>query len=256
MKGIILAGGSGSRLMPLTRVQNKHMLPVYDNPMLHYPISTLVEAGIKEILIVSGREHIGQIVEYFGSGRDYNARFSYEIQETAGGIAQALGLAENFAGDKPIAVILGDNMFQNNFVHDVAQFESNNALFQAKIFLKKVDDPRPYGVAEINGRNVVGIEEKPTDPKSKLAVVGIYFYASSVFKVIKTLKPSARGELEITDVNNYYINKGQMTFGVIEGLWNDAGESHLSYLKACNTAALGDLQHFRRKGRPKVHYLE
>jgi glucose-1-phosphate thymidylyltransferase len=255
MKGVVLAGGKGTRLMPLTKCFNKHMLAVYNNVMLHYPIMSLTEAGIKDILIVSSRDSVGQMVEYFGGGRDYNARFSYEIQEDATGIAGALSLARDFAGDNKIAVILGDNLFQNNFVHDVRQFE-NESKFESKIFLKDVEDPRPYGVAEIKGRSIVGVEEKPIKPKSNLVVTGIYFYAPSVFEMVKKLKPSARGELEITDVNNYYINKGLMTFGVIEGWWGDAGESFDSYLKACNYAALGDVDHKKKAGRPRTHYLD
>ena len=255
MKGIVLAGGKGTRLYPLTRCFNKHMLAVYNNVMLHYPIMSLTEAGIKDILIISSRDSVGQMVEHFGSGREYGAKFSYEIQEDTTGIAGALGLAEDFTGNDKIAVILGDNLFQNNFVHDVNLFEVDGK-FEAKIFLKDMEDPRPYGVAEIKGRSIVGFEEKPIKPKSNLVVTGIYFYAPSVFEVVKTLKPSARGELEITDVNNYYIEKGLMTFGVIEGWWGDAGESFDSYLKACNYAALGDIDHNKKRGRPKTHYLD
>lgn len=253
MKGIVLAGGSGSRLMPLTKTINKHMLAVYDHPMLHYPIATLIEAGIKEILIVSGREHIGDIVKYFGSGRDYSAKFSYEIQENAGGIAEALGLAEEFAGNNRIAVVLGDNLYQDNFITDVKEFEMGG-LAKAKIFLVEVEDPRPYGVATMRDRQVIDIEEKPTEPKSRLIVTGAYFYNPGVFKVIKELKPSARGELEITDVNNHYVHRGEMLCRILKGWWGDAGEDHDSYLKACNLAAIGDLRHGKKKGRPKKRF--
>jgi len=255
MKGVILAGGSGTRLMPLTKTINKHMLSVYNNPMLHYPIATLIEAGIKDILIVSGREHIGDIVEYFGSGKDYNARFSYEIQEEAGGIAQALGLAEEFVGENKMVVALGDNLFQNNFVSDVKEFEKSGKD-NAKVFLVKVEDPKPYGVAALENQKLIAIEEKPDKPKSDLIVTGIYFYNSDVFKVVKKLKPSGRGELEISDVNNHYIEQRTMTYRILTGWWGDAGEDHDSYLRACNLAAVGDIQHLKRRGRPRKNYLD
>jgi glucose-1-phosphate thymidylyltransferase len=218
MKGVILAGGTGSRLYPLTKVTNKHLLPVYDRPMIFYPIQTLVDAGIKEIMIVSGRGHAGHFLELLGSGADLGVKFTYEIQEEAGGIAQALGLAESFADDEDVAVILGDNIFQDNIKADVASFKGG-----AKIFLKKVPDAHRFGVAELNGDKVIGIEEKPREPKSSFAVTGLYIYSNNVFKIIKTLKPSARGELEITDVNNYFVNNGTMEYRILDGFWSDAG---------------------------------
>jgi len=218
MKGVILAGGTGSRLYPLTKVTNKHLLPVYDRPMIFYPIQTLVDAGIKEIMIVSGRGHAGHFLELLGSGADLGVKFTYEIQEDAGGIAQALGLAESFADDEDVAVILGDNIFQDNIKADVASFKGG-----AKIFLKKVPDAHRFGVAELNGDKVIGIEEKPREPKSSFAVTGLYIYSNNVFKIIKTLKPSARGELEITDVNNYFVNNGTMEYRILDGFWSDAG---------------------------------
>lgn len=218
MKGIILAGGTGSRLYPLTKVTNKHLLPVYDKPMIFYPIQTLIDAGIKEIMIVSGRGHAGHFLELLGSGADLGLKFTYEIQEEAGGIAQALGLAESFAADDDVAVILGDNIFQDNIKEDISTFKSG-----AKIFLKEVPDAHRFGVAELKGDKVVGIEEKPEDPKSNFAVTGLYVYDSEVFDVIKTLKPSGRGELEITDVNNFYINRKVMGYRILEGFWSDAG---------------------------------
>lgn len=218
MKGVILAGGTGSRLYPLTKVTNKHLLPVYDKPMIFYPIQTLVSAGIKEIMIVSGRGHAGHFLELLGSGADIGVRFTYEIQEEAGGIAQALGLAESFADDEDVAVILGDNIFQDNIKQDVSNFTGG-----AKIFLKEVPDAHRFGVAELKGDKVTGIEEKPSEPKSNFAVTGLYIYNNNVFKVIKTLKPSARGELEITDVNNYFVNNGTMEYRVLDGFWSDAG---------------------------------
>ncbi|MDN7013580.1 dTDP-4-dehydrorhamnose reductase [Methanoculleus sp. FWC-SCC3] len=218
MKGIILAGGTGSRLYPLTKVTNKHLLPVYDKPMIYYPLQTLVAAGIKDIMIVSGRGHVGHFLELLGSGKDLGVRLTYEIQEGAGGIAQALGLAESWAGTDNVAVILGDNIFQDDIRKDIESFESG-----AKIFLKEVPDAQRFGVAEVKGSRVIGIEEKPKVPKSNLAVTGLYLYDAGVFEIIRTLKPSGRGELEITDVNNAYIRRSAMEFSVLEGFWSDAG---------------------------------
>lgn len=218
MKGIILAGGTGSRLYPLTKVTNKHLLPVYDKPMIFYPIQTLIDAGIKEIMIVSGRGHAGHFLELLGSGADLGVKFTYEIQEEAGGIAQALGLAESFADEDDVTVILGDNIFQDNIKKDVSNFKGG-----AKIFLKTVPDAHRFGVAELNGDKVVGIQEKPREPKSNFAVTGLYIYGNNVFKVVKNLKPSERGELEITDVNNYFVNNGTMEYRILDGFWSDAG---------------------------------
>jgi glucose-1-phosphate thymidylyltransferase len=218
MKGVILAGGTGSRLYPLTKVTNKHLLPVYDKPMIYYPMETLINAGIKDIMIVSGRGHAGHFLELLGSGVDFGVHFTYEIQEKAGGIAQALSLAEDFVDGDSVTVILGDNIFQDNIKEDVANFNDG-----AKIFLKEVPDAHRFGVAELKGDKVIGIEEKPKEPKSNFAVTGLYIYDSEVFNAIKTLKPSGRGELEITDVNNYYVSKGAMEYGILEGFWSDAG---------------------------------
>ena len=218
MKGIILAGGTGSRLYPLTKVTNKHLLPVYDKPMIYYPLQTLIDAGITEIMIVSGKGHAGDFLELLGSGSEFGIRITYEIQDEAGGIAQALGLAERWARKEDVAVILGDNIFQDNIRKDVEAFEGG-----AKIFLKEVPDPHRFGVAEVDGDQVIGIEEKPKEPKSNNAVTGLYLYDGRVFDSIKTLAPSGRGELEITDVNNSYIQRGAMQFAVLEGFWSDAG---------------------------------
>lgn len=218
MKGIILAGGTGSRLYPLTKVTNKHLLPVYDKPMIFYPIQTLIDGGITEIMIVSGRGHAGHFLELLGSGADLGVKFTYEIQEEAGGIAQALGLAESFADDDDVTVILGDNIFQDNIKKDVSNFKGG-----AKIFLKEVPDAHRFGVAELKGDRVVGIQEKPREPKSNFAVAGLYIYSNNVFKVVKNLKPSTRGELEITDVNNYFVNNGTMEYRILDGFWSDAG---------------------------------
>ncbi len=218
MKGVILAGGTGSRLYPLTKITNKHLLPVYDKPMIYYPLQTLIDAGLDEIMIVSGRGHAGDFLELLGSGAEFGVHLIYEIQEEAGGIAQALGLAEDFADDDDVAVILGDNIFQDNVREAVQPFESG-----AHVFLKEVPDANRFGVAEIAGDSIISIEEKPAKPKSNYAVTGLYLYDNDVFKIISTLKPSGRGELEITDVNNEYIRKGAMSYSVLEGFWSDAG---------------------------------
>ena len=228
MKGIILAGGTGSRLHPLTKVTNKHLLPVYDKPMVYYPLHTLINAGIKEIMIVSGRGHAGHFLELLGSGADFGITLTYEIQEKAGGIAQALGLAEGWADDEDVAVILGDNIFQDDVNPEVVSFKNG-----AKIFLKEVTDAQRFGVAQLEGDRVVSIEEKPRQPKSNYAVTGLYLYDAGVFPTIRTLKPSGRGELEITDVNNAYIREGHMQFAMLNGFWSDAGTFD-SLLRASN----------------------
>ncbi|AKB86153.1 sugar phosphate nucleotidyltransferase [Methanococcoides methylutens] len=231
MKGVILAGGTGSRLYPLTKVTNKHLLPVYDKPMIYYPLQTLVDAEIKDIMIVSGRGHAGHFLELLGSGSDFGVRLTYEIQEEAGGIAQALGLVEDFADDDDVTVILGDNIFQDSIKEDIESFKGG-----ARIFLKEVTDANRFGVAELDGDQVIGIEEKPEVPKTNYAVTGMYIYDNKVFEVIKTLEPSGRGELEITDVNNYYIDNGAMKCKVLDGFWSDAGTFE-SLLKAGNIVA-------------------
>ncbi len=218
MKGVILAGGTGSRLYPLTKVTNKHLLPVYDKPMIYYPLQTLISAGIKDIMIVSGRGHAGHFLELLGSGSELGVHFTFEIQEEAGGIAQALSFAEDFVDGDNVAVVLGDIIFQDNIKEDVSAFKSG-----AKIFLKEVTDARRFGVAELEENRVIGIEEKPENPKSNFAVTGLYIYDCEVFDAIKTLRPSGRGELEITDVNNYYINKDIMGYRILNGFWSDAG---------------------------------
>jgi len=218
MKGIILAGGTGSRLYPLTKITNKHLLPVYDKPMIYYPLQTLVDAGLEDIMIISGRGHAGHFLELLGSGVELGVHLTYEIQEEAGGIAQALGLAEDFADNEPVTVILGDNVFQDNVRKTVESFEAG-----AMIFLKEVPDANRFGVAEIRGNRIISIEEKPYVPKSNFAVTGLYIYDPGVFDIIRTLKPSGRGELEITDVNNEFIRIGEMNFSELSGFWSDAG---------------------------------
>ena len=221
IRGIILAGGTGSRLFPLTKVTNKHLLPVGRKPMILHPVDKLVSAGVNEILIVTGVEHMGDVVNLLGSGKNFGCRFTYKVQDEAGGIAQALGLGENVCGDDKLVVILGDNIFTDDLGPHCRSFHEQPA--GAKILLKEVSDPHRFGVAEISQGKIVGIEEKPKRPKSSLAVTGIYFYDPQVFNIIRTLKPSRRGELEITDVNNAYIAQGNMTYDVLTGSWTDAG---------------------------------
>ncbi len=221
MKGVILAGGTGSRLLPLTRVTNKHLLPVGIYPMIFYPIYKLKQAGIYEILIVTGREHMGDVMELLGSGRDFGVEFTYRVQDEAGGIAQALGLAKHFVGNDNCVVILGDNIFEDDITPYVNNYKNQEE--GAKILLKEVSDPHRFGVPEIKDGKILRIEEKPKKPKSNFAVTGIYMYDSEVFEIIKTLKPSARGELEITDVNNTYLEKEKLTYDILKGWWTDAG---------------------------------
>lgn len=229
MKGIILAGGTGSRLLPLTKVVNKHLLPVAEKPMIYYPIEKLVGAGMKEILIVAGVEHIGSVISQLGSGKEFGCNFTYRVQDEAGGIAQALYLAKDFAKHDLMTVILGDNLFEDSIANAVQKWKDRKA--GAKVFLKEVEDPERFGVAEIEDGKVINITEKPKDPKSNYAVTGIYFYDPTVFEIIEQLSPSDRNEYEITDVNNYYLSQGLLEYGVFEGWWSDAG-THSSILRA------------------------
>jgi glucose-1-phosphate thymidylyltransferase len=221
MKGVILAGGTGSRLYPLTKVTNKHLLPVGKHPMIFHLVAKLKEAHINDILVVTGKEHMGAVVNLLGSGKDYGVKFTFKVQDEAGGIAQALGLAEQFVGDDLCVVLLGDNIFENSIVPFAEAFKSQGR--GAKILIREVPDPQRYGVAEIGEDKILSIEEKPTVPKSNYCVTGIYFYDTEVFEMIKTLKPSGRGELEITDVNNNYIAQGKMTYEILSSWWTDAG---------------------------------
>jgi len=222
MKGVVLAGGLGTRLAPLTRVTNKHLLPVYKKPMIYYPIEKLVRAGLKEIMVVTGGPFAGDFLKLLGNGREFGLKeVHYTYQEGEGGIAEALGLTENFVEGDRVCVILGDNIFSADIGRGVEEFMGQKS--GAKIFLKEVDDPGRFGVAELKGKNVVGIEEKPKKPKSKYAVTGIYMYDNEVFSIVKTLKPSGRGELEITDVNNAYLKRGALTYEILDGWWTDAG---------------------------------
>lgn len=235
MKGVILAGGLGSRLHPLTKITNKHLLPVYDQPMIYYPIRTLINAGIEDIMIVTGGNSAGDFLKLLGNGKDFGLKhLNYTYQEGEGGIADALSLVEHFADEEPICVVLGDNLIEGNILDAADQYREQGK--GAKILLKRVHDPQRFGVPELDGDKVVRIEEKPSAPKSDLAVIGIYFYDATVFEVIKTLVPSDRGELEITDVNNHYIDRGEMTWNELNGWWTDAG-TFPSLLKASNLVA-------------------
>ena len=242
MKGIVLAGGTGSRIFPLTKVTNKHLLPVGRYPMILHPVYRLCQAGVMEILIVTGVEHMGDMVSMLGSGKDYGAKFTYKVQDEAGGIAQALGLAEHFVGKDSCIVILGDNIFEDNIKSYVDNFCKQGG--GAKILVKEVDDPERFGVAEIKDGKILSIEEKPKKPKSNYCVTGIYMYDARVFDIVKTLKPSWRNELEITDVNNEYIRLGNLTYDKIQGWWTDAGTFE-SLLRANSLAIDLDLD-FRK----------
>ncbi len=222
MKGVILAGGLGSRMLPCTKVTNKHLLPVYNKPMIYYPLNTLVKGGLKDIMIVTGGNNAGDFLRLLGNGSEFGLKdISYTYQEGEGGIADALKLAENFVDEDKVIVMLGDNIIKDDISEAINEFEKQPK--GAKIFLKEVSDPERFGVAEIKDGKVINIEEKPEDPKSNYSVIGLYMYDSDVFEIAKTLKPSNRGELEITDVNNEYIRKGLMTYSIIDGWWTDAG---------------------------------
>jgi glucose-1-phosphate thymidylyltransferase len=235
LKGIVLAGGSGSRLFPLTKITNKHLLPIYDKPMIYYPIQTLVEAGIRDILLVTGGRNSGDFLRLLANGKEFGlAHLNYTYQEGEGGIADALALAEHFADNEKMCVILGDNIIEGSIAGAVQAFEKQDR--GAHILLKKVPDAERFGVAELEGNRIVGIEEKPARPKSPYAVTGIYLFDGTVFEKVRSLVPSRRGELEITDVNNAYIREGSMTFSFLDGWWTDAGTFE-SLLRAANLVA-------------------
>ncbi len=236
MKGVVLAGGLGTRLEPLTRITNKHLLPVYDRPMIYYPIQMLVDAGIKDIMIVTGGTYAGDFLRLIGNGEDFGlSRINYAYQKGEGGIAEALGLTREFVGDDKLIVALGDNILQKGIREGVQAFAQQDR--GGRIFLKRVDHPWEYGIAEVEGDRIKRIIEKPENPPSDLAVIGVYMYPPDVFDIVKGLKPSARGELEITDVNNAYIERGDMQYEVLDGWWLDAGENHESLLQANLTVA-------------------
>lgn len=220
MKGVILAGGLGTRMSPLTRVTNKHLLPVYDRPMIYYPVEALVDAGVRDILVVTGGSNSGDFLRLLRNGREFGLdHINYTYQDGEGGIADALSLAEYFADGEPICVVLGDNIFENGIRPAVHGYGGSGA----RVLLSGVEDPERFGVPEIDGERIVRIEEKPANPKSRFAVTGVYVYDARVFEIIRGLEPSARGELEITDVNNRYIEWGALTYGVVDGWWTDAG---------------------------------
>lgn len=222
LKGVILAGGLGKRLLPLTKITNKHLLPVYDRPMIYYPLMLLVDAGVKDILIVTGGNHAGEFLRLLGDGRSFGLdHINYTYQEGEGGIAEALGLAKSFAKNSRIAVVLGDNILEQSIRRSVVRFQRQKS--GARLLLKEVDDPERFGVAVLKGKKITGIEEKPKKPKSRYAVTGVYLYDETVFDIIKTLKPSGRGELEITDVNNAYLRKGTLEYDLLKGWWTDSG---------------------------------
>ncbi len=237
MKGVILAGGLGKRLYPLTKITNKHLLPIYSKPMIFYPLETLINAGIKDILIVTGGNHAGEFLRLLGNGKEFGLKhINYTYQGGEGGSADALKLAEHFADNEKLCVILGDNIIEGNIVSAVKSFKKQPK--GAKVMIKEVPDPQRFGVPEMVKGKIVSIEEKPKHPKSKYAVIGIYMYNSGVFEIIKTLKPSGRGELEITDVSNAYIKQGSLTYEELKGWWTDAG-TYESLLLASNLVAKG-----------------
>lgn len=222
LKGIILAGGLGKRLGPLTKITNKHLLPIYNRPMIYYPITLLVEAGIKDILIVTGGNHAGEFLRLLGNGQAFGlTHINYTYQEGEGGIAQALGLARHFAAGSKIVVVLGDNILESSIRQHVDRFRRQES--GARVLLKKVSDPERFGVATLRGKKIISIEEKPKHPRSNLVVTGVYMYDERVFEIIQTLKPSHRGELEITDVNNAYVRRGKLEFDILKGWWTDSG---------------------------------
>jgi glucose-1-phosphate thymidylyltransferase len=230
MKGIILAGGLGTRLSPLTKITNKHLLPIYDKPMIFYPIQTLVDAGVRDLLIVTGGNNAGDFLRLLGNGKTFGLpHINYTYQEGEGGIADALRLAEHFAEKQKIVVMLGDNVIEKDIRRGVAAFRGQKR--GARVYLKAVNNPQSYGVAELKGRRITNIVEKPKRPKTDLAVIGIYMYDPQVFDIIRTIKPSRRGELEITDVNNAYIARGQLEYDILDGWWADAGASHQKLLE-------------------------
>jgi glucose-1-phosphate thymidylyltransferase len=241
LKGVILAGGKATRLRPLTFVTNKHLLPVYDKPLIFYPLEAMARAGVEEVLVITNPEHAGHFVQLLRSGREFGLRLTYELQEEAGGLAQAVGLAEPFARDSRLLVLLGDNIFTHDLRPSVERFAQEQS--GAVIFAKEVEEPQHYGVVEVDGDRVVGIEEKPAHPKSRLAQTGIYLYDERVFSFMDRLAPSGRGELEITDLNNIYVQEGSMRCETLDGWWIDAGTSHDELLEA--NVRVADL---RRRG--------
>ena len=236
MKGVVLAGGLGTRLQPLTRITNKHLLPVYDKPMIYYPIQMLVDAGIRDIMVVTGGNYAGDFLRLIGNGEDFGlSRINYAYQKGEGGIAEALGLTREFVRDDKVVVVLGDNILEKGIADGVRKFEKQDT--GGRIFLKEVEHPWEYGIAVVKGDRIERVIEKPKDPPGNLAVIGVYMYPPDVFDIVQALKPSDRGELEITDVNNAYIDRGQMQYEILDGWWLDAGEDHQALLHANLTVA-------------------
>ncbi len=240
LKGVILAGGLGTRLYPLTKVTSKHLLPVGNEPMVFHTVKQLKEAGITDILIVTNPDHIGDFVSVLGGGKEFGCEFTYRVQEEAKGIAHALELAEGFAAGGSIVVMLGDNIFESSIKQVVSDFQLQRT--GAHVLLKEVEDPERFGVANLNGKQIVSIEEKPKQPKSNYVVVGVYCYDSTVFDIIRTIKPSARGEYEITSVNNVYIERGELGYSYLQGEWVDAGTFD-ALVKANNILSIRKEQH-------------
>jgi len=231
MKGVVLAGGLGSRLQPLTRITNKHLLPIYNKPMIFYPLQMMVDAGIKDIMLVTGGTFAGEFLQLIGNGEDFGlSRIHYAYQKGEGGIAEALGLTKEFVGDDQVVVVLGDNILKNGIKHGVDRFTKQEQ--GARIFLKRVAHPWEYGIADIDGNKIKHIIEKPSQPPSDLAVIGVYMYPPDVFEIIEGLEPSARNELEITDVNNAYVERGEMEYDIVDGWWLDCGENHDALVQA------------------------
>jgi glucose-1-phosphate thymidylyltransferase len=235
MKGVILAGGRATRLRPLTQVTNKHLLPIYDKPLIYYPLEAMARAGVEEVLLTTNPDHAGHFLQLLGTGREFGLRLTYELQEEANGLADAVGLAERFARGSKVLVLLGDNIFTHDLGPRVRAFEAEDR--GAVIFATEVDEPQHYGVVEVEGDRVISIEEKPASPRSRLAQTGIYLYDERVFDFISGLTPSARGELEITDLNNLYLREGSLECELLQGYWIDAGTSHDELLAANNEVA-------------------
>jgi glucose-1-phosphate thymidylyltransferase len=230
MKGVVLAGGKATRLRPLTKVTNKHLLPVYDKPLIYYPLQAMARAGISEVLVITNPEHAGHFIQLLGSGREFGLKIAYELQEEAGGLAQAVGLAEGFVGQEKLLVLLGDNIFTDDLRGPAERFAAQDR--GAVVFGVEMEHPEQYGVIEMDGERVVGIEEKPRQPKSNLIQTGIYMYDARVWSFMESLSPSARGELEITDLNNLYVQEGSLRCEILGGYWIDAGTSHDELLSA------------------------
>ncbi len=235
MKGVVLAGGKATRLRPLTKVTNKHLLPIYDRPLIYYPLQAMAKAGVRDVLVITNPEHAGHFIQLLGSGSEFGLKLAYELQEEAGGLAQAVGLAESFVGAEKLLVLLGDNIFTQDLRPAVERFSAEDR--GAVIFGVEMEHPEQYGVIEMDGERVVGIEEKPAEPKSHLIQTGIYMYDEHVWTHLKGLAPSARGELEITDLNNIYVGAGTMRCETLDGYWIDAGTSHDELLAANNAVA-------------------